>query len=55
MLRRKTILEVLRVKSADSKPRLTTLKRQVKYLKKVLVLSIFESKEDMKEFCSDIW
>ena len=31
------------------------LKKQVKYLKKMVVLNIFESKQDMKDFFSDIW
>ena len=31
------------------------LRKQVKYLKKMVVLSVFETKEDMKEFLTDVW
>ena len=31
------------------------LKKQVKYLKKMVVLSMFESRQHVKDFFSDIW
>ena len=31
------------------------LKKQVRKLKKMMLVSIFDSKEDMKDFFSDIW
>ena len=31
------------------------LKTQVKYLKKIAILNVFESKEDFRDFFSDIW
>ena len=31
------------------------LKKQVKYLRKIVVLNMFDSKQDVKDFFSDIW
>ena len=38
----------------EFKTKVTHLKKQVKLLKKMFALSIFDSKEDMKELFSDI-
>lgn len=32
-----------------------TLKKQVKYLRKIAILNIFDSKQDASDFFSDIW
>ena len=31
------------------------LKKQVKYLRKIVVLNMFDSKQDVEDFFSDIW
>lgn len=40
---------------AELKKQVSFLKTQIKYLKKIMVLSIFESKDDFKKFFHDIW
>ena len=37
------------------KSEIRVLKKQVKYLKKMAVVNMFESREEFKEFFSDIW
>ena len=37
------------------KSEIRVLKKQVKYLKKMAVVNMFESREDFREFFSDIW
>lgn len=32
-----------------------SLKTQVRYLKKMVLINVFESREDLKDFFSDIW
>ena len=39
----------------DLRQEVTSLKTQVKYLKKMVFLNVFDSKEDFKDFFSDIW
>ena len=39
----------------DLRQVVTSLKTQVKYLKKMVFLNVFDSKEDFKDFFSDIW
>ena len=39
----------------ELKEEVKLLKKQVKYLRKIVVLNIFESKQDVKDFFSDIW
>ena len=39
----------------DLKQEVTSLKTQVKYLKKIVLLNVFDSKQDFKDFFSDIW